>query len=298
MHENFASDAAFYNGRRFKIGWSHSNKLQILSTANKCKDTKKVFGINQIFSILNGRENHDTSKPVIKQIKVSTLKSIIAKTFEKSILSHLQCQLNHSKKEITENSDCPYYTVNGGTTALEEHFELANNNSKSNDFDKFCATVWSLCVALWGDQEDLQEIREDDHIAIMLRRELFSKWLEEVLAEKDLLQKNVNRNDYLDHLWKLLTAHKVNEACDLAFEQNDVNLSLLLAQAGSSKIVRALVSMQLESWRITEADKFIAVDRLKAMMLVGAMSTFESTNGVINIYEKLDWLKSLAVSNL
>ena len=78
-----------------------------------------------------------------------------------------------------------------------------------------------------------------------------------------------------------------------------MNLSLLLAQSGGGKIVRALIGLiakQLQSWRETEADKFIDIHRLKAMMLVAGMSTYESSSGLVNIYENLDWLKPLAVS--
>lgn len=280
--QNILADVALYNGRRFNVGWAHSNQFTILAD-----DTNAGAGL------FNARMH---LKPFVKQMKIFSLDQMESKSFHRSVLGHLECRLKYIEKKFERNSDCPYFEVKGGANALQNHYEVAVQNSQFNDFDKFCVTVWSLCVALWGEQEDLENINQDDHVAIMLRQELFSKWLEDVVGETDLLEGNVNDIDYLDHMWKLLTVHRIQDACELAFEKNDINLSLLLAQAGSSNVVRALISMQLESWRVTEADKFIAANRLKAMMLIGAIPTLETSNGELNIYDKLDWLKSIAVS--
>lgn len=283
LGQNILADAALYHGRRFNVGWAHSNQFTILAANGNA-------GV-ELFSA----RTH--LKPFAKQMKLFSMERMDSKDFQRSVLGHLECRLKHIEKKFDKNSDCPYLEVKGGADALQSHYDVAMQNSQFNDFDRFCVTVWSLCVALWGEQEDLEDINPDDHVAIMLRRELFSEWLENVVAEKDLLESNVNDSDYLDHLWKLLTAHRIQEACELAFEKNDINLSLLLAQVGSSNAVKALICMQMQSWRVTEADKFIAVNRLKAMMLIGAISTFEMSNGdLINVYDKLNWLKSIAVS--
>lgn len=284
LERNILADAALYNGRRFNVGWVHSNQFTTLAANGNA-------GVGLF-------KNRTHLKPFVKQMKIFSLEEMESKNFQRSVLGHLECRLKYVEKKIGKNSDCPYFEVNGGANALQNHYEVALQNSQFNDFDKFCVTVWSLCVALWGEQEDLENVNPDDHLAIMLRRELFSNWLENVVAEKDLLENNINDSNYLDHLWKLLTTHRIQEACELAFEKNDINLSLLLAQLGSSNVVKALISMQLESWRVTEADKFIAVDRLKAMMLIGAISTIEMSDPrqKINVYDKLDWLKSIAVS--
>lgn len=281
LGQNILADAALYNGRRFRVGWAHSNQFTILAA-----------NANAGAELFNTRTR---LKPFAKQMKIFSLEKMNPKNFQRSVLNHLECRLKYVEKFFEKNSDCPYYEVKGSAKALQDHY-IAMQTSQCDDFDKLCVSVWSLCVALWGEQEDLENINLDDHVAIMLRRDLFSKWLESVVAEKDLLESNVNDSDYLDHLWKLLTTHRIQEACELAFEKNDINLSLLLAQVGSSNVVRALISMQLESWRVTEADKFIAANRLKAMMLIGAIPTLETSNGEINVYDKLDWLKSIAVS--
>lgn len=289
LDQNILSDAALYNGRRFKIGWAHSNQFTSLGVTN---DRNGNAGA-ELFNV-----RKTDLKAYVKQMKIFSLENMEFEKFQRSILGHLECRLKYTERKFDGNSDCPYFIANGGANALQDHYDVALRNSQYDEFEKFCVTVWSLCVALWGEQEDLENRNVDDHVAIMLRRELFSKWLENVVAQNDLLEGSVDDSQYLDHLWKLLTAHKIEEACDLAFEKNDINLSLLLAQVGSSNVVRALISMQFESWRVTEADKFIAPNRLKAMMLIGAITTFKTSNDEINVYDKLNWLKSIAVSSL
>lgn len=250
-------------------------------------------------SLFGGRVQHDASRPVIKLVKLLSLEPNEPKTFVESIENHLKCQLGYSSIETDSESGCPRIEPKSGVAILQNHHQLSEqclNDLPFDDYLSTCHNIWSLCVALWGHQEELDDIADADHIAIMLRRDLVSTWLENTVTDKELLKKGEVESGYLPHLLKLLAAHKINEACDLAFKNGDMNLSLLLSQSGGSNVVRSLVSKQFESWRLTEADRFIEVHRQKAMMLVAGLSSFESTSGKINIYEDLDWMKSLAVS--
>lgn len=232
-------------------------------------------------------------------MKIFSMGSEKAKAFNASIHQHLECQLKFSQKQTATGSDCPFLTPINGVEALQQHFEISEQNLNAmslHEFQKISMNVWSLLVTLWGYQEELDNVDGDDHFAIMLRRDLFSKWLADTVAEKNSLNRTQSHGNYLQNLLKLLTAHKVNEACELAFANGDMNLSLLLAQSGGGAVVRALVFKQLQSWNGTEADKFIDVHRLKAMMLVSGLSTYESSQGLVNIYDDLDWIKALAVS--
>lgn len=299
---SIASDMALFHGRRFRIGWSHSNRLTLLTTSITDLNQTQLTNIGEIATLFSGRDESDTSKSVIKQIKIFSLSANESKMFFRSIENHLQCRFEFSDRNTISDSDCPYYVPTNGIEALQLHHKLAADNFNEfplSEFHKISLNVWSLCVALWGYQEELEDINNDNHIAIMLRRDLFSKWLENTVNDKESMKRTDSEVNYLQHLLELLTGHKVNEACELAFNNGDLNLSLLLAESGGSNVVRALVAKQLQSWRETEADKFIDVHRLKAMMLVSGQSTFvwsDPTKGLINIYERLDWMKSLAVN--
>lgn len=302
QNKSIASDVALYHGRRFKIGWTHANQLTILTTAALfIKNPKQLNNINDVSGLFSGRSINDTSKSVVKKVKIYSLQSKTAKTFETSVQNHLECQLKFSKREIIPDTDCPYLVPINGIEAMQQQLLLAEENFGQMPFDEFLKislNVWSLVVTLWGYQEELDEVANDEHCAIMLRRNLFSKWLEHTVADKNLLKRMQSQGNYLQNLLKLLTAHKVTEACELAFGNGDMNLALLLAQTGGGNTVRALVSKQLQSWHETEADKFVDIHRIKAMMLVSGISTYESSKGLVNIYEDLDWVKSLAVSFL
>lgn len=300
QNTSIASDIALYHGRRFKAGWTHANSLTILTTSMIGKNLNRSTNLSDISALFGGRSPNDTSKSIVKQLKIFSLQSKDERTFELSIKNHLNCQLNFSQRLAIDDSDCPQLVSVNGIEALQQHYQLAEQNfatiSTSDDFQQISLNVWSLLVTLWGYQDELDDVANDDHFAIMLRRDLFSKWIEDTVTDKNLLKRTESQGRYLQNLLNLLTAHKVNEACELAFNNGDMNLSLLLAQTGGGKVVRALVAKQLQSWRETEADKFIDIHRLKAMMLVAGMPTYESSRGLVNIYENLDWLKSLAVS--
>lgn len=297
LGKSIASDMALYHGRRFKVGWSHANCLTILTTAMTGRNLNQMTNLSNV-SLFSGRSQNDTSKSIVKQVKIFSIQSKDEKTFIASIENHLECQLNFSQRQSIADSDCPHLVPINGVEALQQHYLLTKQNFGErplNEFEKVSLNVWSLLVTLWGYQEELEEATNDEHFAIMLRRDLFSKWLEDTVTDKNLLKRTESQGPYLQNLLNLLTAHKVIEACELAFSNNDMNLSLLLAQIGGNKIVRALLAKQLQSWQETEADKFIDIHRIKAMMLVAGIPTYESSQGPVNIYDGLEWIKSLAV---
>lgn len=176
-------------------------------------------------AILNGRETDDFSSSVIQKIKISSISKI--KNFKESIEDHLLIQLNTDKRVRVDDTDCPYFQENGGTTALNEHLELAQKLSKVGDYN---LSVWSLLNSLWGYCEELDDERATNHKTIMFRREQFSEWIENVITDTNLIQKSIERNDYLDHLWALLLCFKITDACELAFNNNDINLAMLISQ--------------------------------------------------------------------
>ena len=270
----------FFHGRKFKIGWSQGNLLTMLGTQQK---TKFLF---------EGRQPDDWSKSMVKLLQVKSMSHESRKTFKKSIVEHLKIQLQHDKRILIEDSDCPHLEAKGGTDALLQHHQLAQRMAKdSSDKQlKFNATVWSLMHALWGFIEDIDP---REHAIVMLRRELLSSWIESVVTDNDLLKANV---DYLDRLVNLMMCHKVNEACELALENSDINLSLLMAQSSGGPAIRQLIQHQLASWHEIEADEFIDERRLRIMMMIGGVPAMNGPNQtLINLFDQLNWLKCLAL---
>lgn len=270
----------FFHGRNFKIGWSRGNKLTILGTQQ-----------NNI-SVFNGRSSDDCTKSIVKVLQMRSMEHETKQNFRMSIVGHMKIQLKHDTKIPVEDSNCIRMEANGGTAALQEHHMLAQKMAKgSNDKQlNFNATVWTLMHALWGFIEDIDPL---DHAVVMLRRDLLSSWIESVVTDNNLLKSNV---DYLDRLINLMMCHKVTEACDLALENVDINLSLLMAQSSGGPAIRQLIQHQLASWREVEADEFIDNRRLRILMMIGGVSAMDGPKkSAINIFEDLDWLKCLAL---
>lgn len=230
---------------------------------------------------------------MIQLLQISSTKKI--NKFNSSIEPHLQICLDYSNRQTVETSDCPYFTPGGGNEALNKHYDLSKQLAKIGSMEEYCVSVWDLCSALWGEHDEFEDRDLQSHEVVMGRREFFSNWLENVITDKGLMRKSVNKAGYLDHLLELLMCHKVSDACELAFNNDDCNLALLLSQLSSGPTTRQLIQHQLSSWQGVEADKFINPDRLKALMLVAGLPLISSTHGTINIFENIEWLKALAV---
>ena len=235
---------------------------------------------------------------------MKSMTSVPTPVFVKSIEKHLMIELKHDRCQEVLNSECPYFEANGSTKSLNEHTDMARammmEATRDEDAQElqFNDSVWSLMNSLWGFREELDEMEQDAtaHTTIMLRRDLFSGWIESVVTDKDIMKRNC---DYLDQLLSLIMCHKVAEACELAFMNDDINLAMLLSQLSGGPAIRQLIQHQLHSWNEVEADVFINEKRLKAFMLVAGIPAINSNHGgPINIFEKLDWIKCLAVSRM
>lgn len=217
--------------------------------------------------------------------------------FDESMLCHLKLQLEMAHREQLPNTDCPQFKSAGGTELLRFHTELAlNNEQPTNHLKVYTQTVWTLCNALWSDSEFLDDSNSNSHLTIIRRKELLSDWLENVVTKSEPSKRSGDKSLYTQHLLNLLSCHKVEEACDLAFNNSDTNLTLMLAQLSGGPTVRQLMQHQLSSWQDVQADKFIAVDYLKLYMLVAGLPLISSSHGTVNLYDDLDWLKAFAVS--
>ncbi|XP_026470889.1 nuclear pore complex protein Nup98-Nup96-like [Ctenocephalides felis] len=292
------SDASLYNGRRFKNGWGSQNLLLTLTTKDLFESLEPESNLENLHSYLIGRQENDCSTTLIQAVQVGQAE----KWFEKLVLPHMDVQLDYT--EIIHNDKYPKAITNPGV--LEAHYEVSQklHDKRENSFDQFHynTQVWDLVKALWGYIAALEGLESSDHIAIMCRRRAFSEWLERWSALETTIQTSKaseNKDNYseehLETIINLLSQHKIEEATDIAQENGDYYLSMLLSQISSGPMVRELLKQQLISWRDVEGDLFISPMRLRAFLLVAGIPVFESTHGMINICEGLDWKRSLAV---
>lgn len=295
-----AVDVAFEMGRRFRIGWTAPNAMLSLNTlaGSQRLQRNRKFAMDApqlVADLYAGRRADDCSRAVLVLSRIESAAPISA--LAASIEPHLQLQL--SRSQLSEvNGSCPRIRIESSTTGTStlfvEHLEIARTTARLGSTDEYVSTVWSLCDALWGYQEELDGIETGAHLSVMRRRELLSDWLEAVVA--DAQHARHSKASYLDHLLDLLNTHRVAEACDLSFNNNDINLALLLAQLSGGPAVRQLVQHQMCAWQEVQADTHIAPERLRAYMLVAGVSLISSAHGAINIYAELDWLRAFALN--
>lgn len=56
-----------------------------------------------------------------------------------------------------------------------------------------------------------------------------------------------------------------------------------------------MMKKQLASWKNVNGDLFINPKRLRVFLLVAGVTLFESSHGLINVCDGLDWKKALAI---
>uniref|UniRef100_A0A182MCY3 Nuclear pore complex protein Nup98-Nup96 n=1 Tax=Anopheles culicifacies TaxID=139723 RepID=A0A182MCY3_9DIPT len=316
---NNKSNLAFFHGRKFKVGWSNGNAMVQLNTRDNCTELvrkfesvtnstspaarAKLIGIDAVKPFFQGRTDDDFSPAALQLLRIkSTAEPMLVddESFARSIEGHLRVQLRNCERRHRDimSNDCPHLVASGKYQTLEEHLLEARslNDSTSEEYSELCAQVWALLAALWGAREELEGVEETSHLSTMFRRDLFSEWIEDVVTiSSQKLSNRGEKRDYLDQLLELIHTHKVLEACELAFTNNDINLAMLLAQISGGPVVRQLLQHQLSCWQDSEADKFIDPRRLEVYMAIAGIRMMSSSHGTINMLEHVDWLGALAL---
>lgn len=300
-----AVDVAFAMGRQFRVGWAAGGAMLSLNTlagSQRLPVALQPQSIESVHRVLYaGRRPDDRSRALLVLSRVESQRPLPAGGLAATMEPHLQLQLRRSRCWQPAGESCPRFGVEdrcdaAGTTLFAEHLEVARLNARLSGGGEaeYAATVWSLCDALWGHQEELDGVAGDAHLSVMRRRDLLSDWLEAVVADEQ--QARQSKATYLEHLLDLLQTHRVSEACDLCFNNNDINLAFVLAQLSGGPATRQLVQHQMFAWQEVHADAFVAPERLRAYMLAAGVSLVSSAHGALNIYEGLDWLRALALN--
>ncbi|XP_055387483.1 nuclear pore complex protein Nup98-Nup96 [Condylostylus longicornis] len=266
------ADVALMTGYRFKVSFNTLNMF-MAPTRNDV--------------IINGEENKKKVHNSIKMIncfEVNYHKFIME---DKCIIPHLEIYLDHAVREEVELSDCPHLKCGGDLELLQLHVNVSN---KKNEFHK----IWKLCLALWGNHEELEGYDVASHHVNMSRRSLLSNWFEEQTQSKKSAKDidNLNRSEVI--LEKLYT-HQVNEAANLAFENDEPFQALLISQISSGEDVRQLIQHQLATWEQFEIDEHIDNNILKIFMLLSGTQVMSTKNGPVDVLENLEWLNVVAV---
>ncbi|XP_025995170.1 nuclear pore complex protein Nup98-Nup96 isoform X2 [Solenopsis invicta] len=316
------ADAGVYMGRTFRPSWGAGLTLLSLSTQEQATKMQLRSAFSHLSRYVSGRPVDDVSSTVIVQrLQILGGDEYDAKTFRDSIERHLRIQLDHCV--IGHEEDCPTFNVatDNANEALQLHCTLAQDfaekeqrpSEDTNDeqiqgsganersFRQYASIVWTLCVALWGNyaSQDTVNNANEEHYNVMMRREAVGGWLRNVVqrsVEREI--KSIDSEAKSSHektILSLLSACKLEDACQEARKAGDHCLALLMAQLRSGAMVKKLIKQQLALWQETDVDENLTIDRLKLFMLVAGEPLISSKHGTINVCEDLDWKRAFAI---
>ncbi|XP_036147663.1 nuclear pore complex protein Nup98-Nup96 isoform X2 [Monomorium pharaonis] len=315
------ADAGIYMGRTFRPSWGTGLTLLSLSTQEQATKMQLRSAFSQLSRYVSGRLADDVSSTVIVQrLQILGGDEYDARTFSDSIERHLRIQLDHCV--MGHEGDCPTFDVatDSANEALQLHCTLAQDLAEkeqrpcenTNDeqiqsgasersFRQYANIVWALCIALWGSyaNQDTFNNANEEHYNVMVRREAVGEWLRNVVqrtVEREI--KSIDgeaKNSHEKMILSLLSAYKLEDACQEARKAGDHCLALLMAQLRSGATVKKLIKQQLALWQETDVDENLTIDRLKLFMLVAGEPLISSKHGTINVCEYLDWKRAFAI---
>ncbi|KAF7399620.1 hypothetical protein HZH68_008212 [Vespula germanica] len=302
LHFRCAADFGIQMGRVFKSSWGMGLTLLSLSTQEQAAKIPLQNTFDQLGSYVCGRIPGDTtSMNVVQRLQIlggNGAEAEYIQMFKESIEGHLKIQLANCI--MGHEGDCPTFNVATETasTTLSAHSKLAQElaDQFSSDFMMvYTKTVFKLCVALWGDLPDINiSTGNAKHHNVMVRKEAVGEWLQSVV--KETVEKEIAEIDMDDKIiLSLLTALRLEEACQIARKVGDHCLALLMAQLRSGLPVKEMVKQQLAVWQDLDVDENLSINRLKLFTLIAGEPLISSKHGTINTCEGLDWKRALAV---
>jgi len=316
------ADTGIYMGRTFRPSWGAGLTLLSLSTQEQAIKMQLRNTFSQLSHYVSGRLSDDVSSTVIVQrLQIVGGDKYDMKMFKDSIECHLRIQLDHCV--MSHEGDCPTFDVmpNSVNEALRLHCTLAQDfvekeqrpsedvndeqmqcgSATERSYRQYASIVWTLCVALWGNyiDQDTANNANEEHYNVIVRRETVGEWLRNVVQktiEREI--KNIDiitKNSHEKIILSLLSACKLEDACQEARKAGDHCLALLMAQLRSGATVKKLIKQQLALWQETNVDENLTIDRLKLFMLIAGEPLISSKHGTINVCEDLDWKRAFAI---
>lgn len=313
------ADTGIQMGRMFRPSWGAGLTLLSLSTQAQATKVQLQSTFSQLNRYVSGRLADDnTSTAIVQRLQILSGDEDDIRMFKDSIERHLRIQLDHCV--MGHEGDCPIFNVatDNANKALQLHCTLAQDlmekeqrlNENINDehrsiaersFRQYASIVWTLCVALWGNytDQDMTNNANEEHYNVMVRREAVSEWLKNVVQKT--IEREINnvdigiKNSHEKIILSLLSACKLEDACQEARKAGDHCLALLMAQLRGGMPVKELIKQQLALWQQTDVDENLTIDRLKLFMLAAGEPLISSKHGTINVCENLDWKRAFAI---
>ncbi|GFR91115.1 nuclear pore complex protein Nup98-Nup96-like [Elysia marginata] len=308
LHNNQAPliDAACFMGRSFRAGWgptwtlAHSGSLMGLQE----EETQNVSILPYVSGRVKTPGRMKGWLTHVEQIQVTDYMDLRDGPICRQQEQLLEVQLRHSR--VSEEEGCPRFIPAPGVVALHELADLVRSSLTDMEthpdisVQTHMDSVLCLCVALWGNLPNSEDLEKDDiYLEQQLRREAVSKWLAETSASKVAQEMEAcpltSPEACLRAVFSKLTVRQVSSACRLAQRAGDFRLALLLAQIMGGPVTRQMLAMQLANWAEQGAIEFMSELRQKVYCLLAGQLVWDSRDTQVNTCEGLDWKRALAM---
>lgn len=302
--QRLIADTACFMGRSFRVGWGPNHTIVHLGQSlgqYKLHESEDSPGLlSKSWAARTPYEQTPFSTVTMETVITPSCLAARDAMCLANVERNLELELEHTR--LACESGNPIAVPNPGVESLPIFAELSSKQRNEcamthtdSDFLKQCHIVWGLIVSLWG---KLEEDEGDAYELHMARRHSLSNWLASACSQTvDVERKSFKQDDdgYLSMIFSYLSGHQINQAVLVARDAFDHHLELILAQGGSNVLVRKVVSQQLEQWRTTQTDKFIAAKRMKIYTLLAGIPVWSTSDSCVNICEDLDWKRAIAV---
>lgn len=316
--QNLLMDLGLMHGKRFRIGWAphwslvHGGRPLGEATLDKKSDMEysepqKIVLLQEKDCVEKSKLGTDDQQLLIEQLIVSPLQETTEQTslLHQAMTDHLKVQLKHT--QISLEFKCPQAVPDVGNNILKPLISCAENALKVLDGSADChlykqaGLVWTLCHALWGDLDDplVEDAKQDSYAYQIARQEAVSAWFEKAVSStvhQKIEQTRAMGGSEASVIFQHLTGHQLEQACDVAQQEGDHQLALLIGQASGMDDIRDYVQHQLIVWEQSEMDQFIKPERLKIYALLAGKLVWRTSDGnIINVCEGLDWKRAMAL---
>ncbi|KAL7521194.1 hypothetical protein ACHAWX_005888 [Stephanocyclus meneghinianus] len=261
-------DYGFRMRRSFRVGWRPDGSF--LRLKSSCEDGRILAQSKPLFSgdkcnpieLLQTHQNHS--------VPVDGTEDDDAPMFT------LPQGLNSSGNDVSHNALCA--TVNDYVESMSSRsFEISCLKAVSSSF--------SLMTCLYGDNETAH-----GKITTSRRLEAVSNWLKQVVSDdvSKALESAGKKGDIYGSVFAALSGGDLSKASSLAFDNEHLSLSLMLANSGTSS--QPLYESQLEMWNENDAQCSVPSGILRIFSLArGTLHTEESIYKADSNSYTIDW---------
>ncbi|RZC40264.1 nuclear pore complex protein Nup98-Nup96, partial [Asbolus verrucosus] len=191
----------------------------------------------------------------------------------------LQITLDESEFSFDKNN-IPTLHIKKELSYLQKQTDLFNDHVRTKTL-----TVYGISVLRFGAKEIIRRVVEDSILVIVVI--LLKKFAYDLSDEWNMAgQIDVKESEAFKTIFKLLSFHKITEACEFATKSNLSQLSLMISQLSANERYKHWMRKYIEGFAWKE--KNIVTDEFKKLYLLLSGIPVDAS---INVCEDLDWMR-------